>query len=297
MTIVVSGASGLIGTALVAALRADGQQVIELVRREPSGPDQVRWDPAAGHLDPAVVSGVDGIVHLAGAGIGDRRWSARYKATILGSRIAGTRTIATAVASAEKPPRVLVSASGVTAYGDTGDRVIDEDAPTGGGFLADTCRAWEGCTGPAAEAGVRVVLIRSGLVLAPSGGLLGRLRLLFKAGLGGRLGSGRQYWPWISLRDEVAAIQFLLATEHLHGPVNLTSPKPVTNAEFTAELARQLHRPAIVPVPSFALRIALADFADECVLTGQNAVPAKLTADGFRFADQTLESALRYALR
>ena len=296
MTIVVSGASGLIGTALVEALRRDGQRVIELVRRAPTGRDEVRWDPAAHQLDPAVVSGTDAVIHLAGAGVSDRRWSAAYQAQVLDSRVDGTTTIATAIAKADQPPPVLLSSSAVGWYGDTGDRVVGEDDPAGAGFLADVCRAWEAASTPAADAGARVVLLRTGMVLSQSGGLLGKVRPLFKAGLGGRLGSGRQYLPWISLRDEVAAIQFLLAAEGVAGPVNLTGPDPATNAEFTAELARQLHRPALFAVPPFALRIVLAGFADEGVLAGQRAIPAVLTQHGFNFTDPTLADALRYAL-
>ncbi|GAA3387358.1 TIGR01777 family oxidoreductase [Cryptosporangium minutisporangium] len=297
MRIVVSGASGLIGSALVDALRLDGHEVTRLVRREPTRPDEQRWDPAGGRLDPDVLSGADAVVHLAGAGVGDRRWTSGYKATLIDSRVDGTTTIATAAARADKPPRTLISASGIDYYGDTGDREIREDAPPGNTFLADLCRAWEGSTAPAAEAGVRVVHLRTSLVLSPSGGLLGRLKPLFKLGLGGPLGTGRQYWPVVSLRDVVAAIQFLIVTESISGPVNLTTPEPVTNAEFTAEFGRQLHRPTVLKVPAFALRIALADFADEGVLRGLRAVPGVLLDHGFTFTDPTPASALRYALR
>ncbi|TQS44542.1 TIGR01777 family oxidoreductase [Cryptosporangium phraense] len=296
MRIVVSGASGLIGTSLVNAVRADGHEVVRLVRREPGASDEVRWNPAAHDLAPDVVSGADAVVHLAGAGVGDRPWTSGYKRTLIDSRIDGTTTIATAVARAEKPPKVLVSASAVGWYGDRGDQVVREDEPAGAGFLADLCRTWEGATAPAEEAGVRVAHIRSGLVLARSGGLLGRIKPLFALGLGGKLGSGQQYWPWISLRDEVAAIQFVLENDGVRGPVNLTGPEPATNAEFTAELARQLHRPAVVPVPAFALRAALWGFADEGILAGQRAVPSVLLDHGFTFTDPTLDSALRYAL-
>ncbi|SHN42368.1 TIGR01777 family oxidoreductase [Cryptosporangium aurantiacum] len=296
MRIVVSGASGLIGTALVESLRLDGHTVTRLVRREPTRPDEERWDPATGRLDPEVLSGVDAVVHLAGAGVGDRRWTSRYKAKLIDSRVDGTTTIATAAARAEKPPRTLISASGIDYYGDTGDREIREDAPAGNTFLADLCRAWEGATTPAEEAGVRVAHLRSSLVLAPSGGLLGRLKPLFMMGLGGSLGTGRQYWPVISLRDEVAAIRFLIDTDEISGPVNLTAPEQVTNAEFTAEFGRQVHRPTVLRVPAFALRIALADFADEGVLSGQRAIPGVLLDHGFTFTDPTVASALRYAL-
>ncbi|MFI5953460.1 TIGR01777 family oxidoreductase [Cryptosporangium sp. NPDC051539] len=296
MRIVVSGASGLIGTSLVNEVRADGHEVVRLVRREPGASDEVRWNPAAHDLSPDVVSGADAVVHLAGAGVGDRPWTPGYKRTLIDSRVDGTTTIAAAIANAEKPPKVLVSASAVGWYGDRGDQVLREDEPAGTGFLADLCRTWESATAPAEEAGVRVAHVRSGLVLAHSGGLLGRIKPLFQLGLGGKLGSGRQYWPWISLRDEVAAIRFVLENDGVRGPVNLTGPEPATNAEFTAELARQLHRPAVVAVPAFALRAALWGFADEGILAGQRAIPAVLSEHGFSFADSTLSSALRYAL-
>jgi uncharacterized protein (TIGR01777 family) len=296
MKIVVSGASGLIGSQLVLQLRGDGHEVVRLVRRAASAADEAEWNPSAHQLDPAVVSGADAVVHLAGAGISDRRWSAGYKAKVLDSRVDGTTTIATAIAAAEKPPAVLLSGSAVGWYGDTGDRVVREDEPAGTGFLADVCRAWEASTQAASDAGARVVQLRSGLVLGGSGGLMDKLLPLFKAGMGGRLGSGRQYWPWISLRDEVSAISYLLSADDVSGPVNLTGPDPATNAEFSAELARQLHRPAVLPVPPFALRIVLDGFADEGVLAGQRAVPGVLEAHGYQFTDPTLSSAIRYAL-
>lgn len=289
-----SGASGLIGSALLPVLRADGHTVLRLVRRAPSGPDEVRWDPTD-RLDPSVLSGADAVIHLSGAGIGDRRWTARYRELLRTSRVDSTATLCAAVAAAEPRPRVLLSASAVGWYGDTGDRITDEQAPSGAGFLAALCRAWEDATAPAQRAGVRVVRLRSGLVLAPGGGLLGRMVPLFRWGLGGRLGSGRQYWPWISLVDEVRAIGFLLVNEAISGPVNLTGPDPVTAAEFVRTLARVLHRPALLPVPAVALRAVLGRFADEGVLVGQRAVPRVLDQAGFGFTHPTLESALREA--
>lgn len=296
MKIVVSGASGLIGASLVDVLRRDGHEVTRLVRRDPTGPDQVRWDPAAGQLDPAALCGADAVVHLSGAGVGERRWTARYKATLIDSRVSSTTTIATAAANADEPPKTLISASGIDAYGDCGDQEIREDQPFGSGFLADLCRVWEAATAPAEEAGIRVAHLRSGLVMGPSGGLMGRLKPLFKAGLGGRLGAGQQWWPWISLRDEIAAIQFLLTAEDVAGPVNLVGPELVTNGEFTAAFARQVKRPALAPVPAFALRIALGDFADNGILSSKRAVPGVLLDHGFAFTDVTLASALRYSL-
>jgi len=295
MRIVVTGASGLIGGALVPALRADGHEVVRLVRRPATAPDETSWDTAR-PLDPAVLSGMDAVVHLAGAGVGDRRWTAGYQQTIRDSRVAGTEVIASALAAAEPRPRVLLNASAVGWYGNTGDRVVDETEPAGRGFLADVCAAWEAATAPAENAGVRVVRMRTGHVLSRTGGLLGRLLPIFRLGLGGRMGSGRQYWPWISLRDQLAAVRFLLTTEDVHGPVNVTAPEPVTNAEFTKALGEVLHRPAVAPVPTVALRIAVGEFAEH-IVTGQRTVPRVLTEHGFAFADRDIHSGLRSALR
>jgi uncharacterized protein len=296
MKIVVSAASGFLGTALVPALRADGHDVVRLVRREVRAPDEISWDPARHELDPARLSGVDAVIHLSGAGVGDHRWTASYKRTIMDSRVDSTRTIAEAVAAADPRPRVLLSSSGINFYGDTGDRTVDEATPRGTGFFADVCTAWEEATQAAEDAGVRVVLLRTSPVVAGRGGLIGKAALPFKVGLGGRLGSGRQYMPWISLRDYLDAVRFLLANDAVHGPVNLTAPEPATNAVFTRELAAVLHRPAAVPVPAFALRIALGDFADEAVLSGVRALPTVLLEHGFRFHDETIRSGLQWAL-
>ena len=298
MKVAVTGSSGLIGSALVPALQADGHQVLRLVRRTPRTADEHRWDPSHHQLDPTLLRDVDAVVNLAGVGIGDRRWTRRYRQEVLASRIDSTATISEglAEAAADDPdrPRVLLSGSAVGFYGDTGKRPVDERDPAGAGFLADVCRQWEGATSLAQDAGVRVALLRTGLVLA-RGGLMKRIRPLFQAGLGGRLGSGQQYWPWISLTDEVDAIRFLL-TSGVSGPVDLTGPEPVTNAEFTAVLARLVHRPAVLPVPPVALRLALGNFAQEGVLAGQRALPQALTDAGFRHTHPDLESALRAAL-
>jgi uncharacterized protein len=298
MKVAVTGSSGLIGSALVPVLQADGHEVLRLVRRTPRTADEHRWDPPHRRIDPALLLDVDAVVNLAGVGIGDRRWTRRYRQEVLASRVDSTATIshglAEAVAADPDRPRVLLSGSAVGFYGDTGARPVDERDPAGAGFLADVCRQWEDATAPARDAGVRVAQLRTGLVLA-RGGLMSRIRPLFQAGLGGRLGSGRQYWPWISLADEVGAIRFLLTSE-LSGPVDLTGPTPVTNAEFTAVLARLLHRPAVLPVPPVALRLALGDFAQEGVLAGQRALPTALTEAGFRHTHPDLESALRAAL-
>ena len=298
MKVAITGSSGLIGGALVPALRADGHDVLRLVRRTPRTADEHRWAPDHRRIDPGLLADVDAVVNLAGVGVGDRRWTASYRRQIVASRVDSTATISQALAdvAALEPgrPRVLLSASGVGYYGDTGNRPIDESAPSGDDFLADVCRQWEAATAPAAAAGVRVAFLRSGLVLA-GGGMMGRLRPLFQLGLGGKLGSGEQYWPWISLRDEVGAIRFLL-TGDVAGPVNLTGPSPVTNAEFTLALGRLLHRPTVLPVPGIALSLVLGEFARVGVLAGQRAMPAVLTAAGFRHTDRDLESALRGAL-
>jgi uncharacterized protein (TIGR01777 family) len=299
MDIAITGASGLIGSAVAAVATAAGHRVTRLVRRETERPGEVRWDPELGRLDPAVLADVDAVVHLAGAGIGDHRWSAAYKEQIRDSRVAGTALVSAALASAQGAdgrPRTLVSGSAVGWYGDTGDRKVDETEPVGSGFLAEVCRRWEAATEVAGGAGVRVVLARTGLVLAPGAGMLARVVPLFRLGLGGRLGSGRQYWSWISLADEVAAIMFLLEHAEITGPVNLTGPTPVTNAEFTAALGRVVRRPTVLPVPGAALRVALGGFADEGVLAGQRVRPAVLLAAGMVFQHGTVEEALRWAV-
>ncbi|MCW2568301.1 MAG: hypothetical protein JWN54_2398 [Mycobacterium sp.] len=295
MRIAITGASGLIGSALVPALRQDSHSVLRLVRREPRGDDELRWDPARHELDPHALDDVDAVVHLSGAGIGDKRWTEAYKRELVDSRIDSTTTIATALAAAAPRQRVLLSSSGVNWYGDTGDTPVDETVPPGTGFLAALVQAWEGATRPAEDAGLRVVHLRTAPVLAPSGGLLAPLRTLFAAGLGGRLGSGRQYMPWISLTDWVDAARFLLTADDIRGPVNLVAPDQVTNAEFTRALARTLHRPAVLPVPAFALRIALGDLADEGALISLRVVPRVLTDHGFTFHHRDVDEALRWA--
>lgn len=292
----ITGASGLIGTALTKDLRTDGVRVVHFVRRAASGPDEIAWRPGLDDVDPAVLSGIEAVVNLSGAGIGDKRWSDDYKRTLLKSRVDSTHTIAEAIAkSGPEGPKVLISGSAVGYYGDTGERTVDETAPSGEGYLALISREWEAAAAPAVAAGIRVVHLRTGLVLSRSGGLLGKLKPLFKLGLGGRLGSGRQYQPWISLVDEVRAIRFALATDALSGPINATGPTPVTNREMTRELGRAAHRPALAIVPGPALRIALGQFAGEGVLVGQRAVPAALLSHGFAFEHATLPEALTWA--
>ncbi|WP_214416320.1 TIGR01777 family oxidoreductase [Sphaerisporangium fuscum] len=309
MAVVVTGSSGLLGSALVRALRDEGRSVVRLVRRTPSGADEAYWDPAKGVLDPAAIEGADAVVHLAGAGIADRRWNDAYRRELVTSRLDGTRLLATTIAELERPPAVLLSGSAIGLYGDTGEHPVDESREPGasieapadalkdpgekGQWLAGLVRAWEGETLHAAEAGVRVVRLRTGHVLARQGGFLGRMLPLFRLGLGAPLGSGRQYVSWISLPDWLGAVSHLIAHPEASGPVNLTAPVPVTNAEFTKTLGRALGRPTLpVPVPAFALRAALGELADEGILIGQRVLPSRLLEMGYRFRHPRLDDAL-----
>lgn len=295
MRIAVTGASGLIGSALTASLAADGHEVVALVRRAPRGPGEARWDPVAGTVDPAGLAGCEAVVHLAGAPVGARRWTEQRKKLLRDSRVRGTDTIARAVAALDPAPRVLVSGSAIGFYGDTGDTAVDEDGPAGEGFLADLVQAWEAAADPAREAGVRTVHARTGLVVAGHGGAWGPLFPLFRAGIGGRLGNGRQFWSFISLADEVAALRYAVDTPALSGPVNLTAPEPLRNSEITAAMGRVLHRPAVLPVPGFALRAVLGEFAGD-VLGSQRVRPRRLLDAGFSFAHPEIEQAIRAAL-
>ncbi|GAA1345304.1 TIGR01777 family oxidoreductase [Saccharothrix algeriensis] len=292
MRVVVAGSSGFIGTSLVAALRAAGHEVVRLVRRRPTAPDERDWDPPAGRIAPGALAGADAVVNLCGAGVADKRWNHARKQVLLDSRTIPTEVLAAAVAEHGVP--VLVNASAVGYYGDTGDVVVDESAPSGAGFLAELCRRWEAATAPAGSQ--RVVRLRTGLVISPSGGLFGKVKPLFQGFLGGRLGDGRQYMPWISLDDVTAAIGHVLAHDEVRGPVNLTAPAPVTNAEFTRTLGRALHRPTPWVVPAFALRAVLGEIAGEGVLAGQRAVPKALERSGFRFLHPNLGAAVAAAL-
>jgi len=293
MRIVVAGSTGLIGTALVPLLRQGGHEVLRLVRRRPSAPDERGWDPPAGTIDDDALEGADAVVNLCGVGLGDGRWTGEYKQLLRDSRIAATEVLAAAVAERGVP--VLVNASGANYYGDTGDRAVDETEPQGTGFLADLCADWEAAT--AAAKGARVVTLRSGVVISPAGGLVGQLRPIFALGLGGRLGSGRQYLPWISLDDEVGVIRFLLEQDAVSGPVNATGPETVTNAEFTSAFGAALHRPAVLVVPGFALRLVRgAELVEELILTGPRVVPAVLERHGYRFAHPTIDAALTAAV-
>jgi len=296
--IAVTGASGLIGRTLVPRLQADGHEVLRLVRRTPRTAEEHRWAPEHRRIDPALLADVDAVVHLAGEPIRPRPWTRAYQQRLLSSRVDGTTTIseALAAAAADDPDRrrVLVSGSGIDYYPDSGDQQVTEDDGPGDSFLARLCVRWEAATAPAAEAGVRVVNLRTGLVLGPGAPLVRILGLPFRLGLGGRIGSGQQYWPWISLDDEIGAIRHLL-TADVSGPVNLTGPEPVTNSEFTRAFGRAVHRPTVLTVPRTAVSLALGEFGRSSVLAGQRAVPAKLTAAGYAFRHRTVDEALAAA--
>lgn len=295
MRIVVSGASGLIGSALVPALEAAGHDVLRLVRREATDPSEISWEPSAGTIDRNGLAGVDAAVNLNGADIG-RRWSAERKREILSSRVDSTALLARTLASLEPRPTVLVCAGGVGIYGyDGSDEILTEESELGTGFLAEVGRAWEAATQPARDAVIRVVNFRQGLVLSGSGGVLERMRTPFKLGLGGRVGSGKQWWPWIAIDDLVAGYRAALETD-VSGPVNLTSPNPVTNTQFTRALGKALGRPTIVPAPSFGVKLLFGEMGAEALLGGQRALPARLLESGFAFAYEDLEQALRHVL-
>ncbi|GAB2970612.1 TIGR01777 family oxidoreductase [Saccharothrix stipae] len=292
MRVVIAGSSGLIGTSLVAALRGAEHEVLRLVRRRPSAPDERRWDPPAGRIDAGALDGVDAVVNLCGAGVADKRWSDARKQVLLDSRTVPTEVLAAAVAEHGVP--VLVNASAIGYYGDTGDEVVDETSPSGTGFLAELCRQWEAATAPADEH-ARVVRMRTGLVISPSGGLFGQIKPLFSFFLGGRLGDGRQYMPWISLDDAISAIRFVI--EHdVSGPVNITAPSPVTNAEFTRTVGHALRRPTPWVAPAFALKAVLGEVAEEGLLSGQRAVPRVLEQRGFQFLHPALGAAVAAAV-
>lgn len=284
--IAITGASGLIGGALVGHLKSEGHTVQRLVRRSVVAPDEVRWDPKTGFVDVDALRGVDAIIHLAGVGVGDKRWTKKYKAEILNSRLLGTTAIAHAVA--EVKPQVFISASAIGWYGESGNRGVVESDKAGDDFLAAVCREWEAAADLAGD--VRTVKLRTGLVLDPTGGALGRMLPLFRFGLGGKLGSGKQWWSWITLHDVVRAINFALE-QPISGPINLTAPNPVTNLDFTAALARALHRPALFPVPAIALKVALGGFSME-VLGSKKVIPQALLDAGFTWDYPHLTEAL-----
>jgi len=292
MVVAIAGSSGLIGSALSTALRTADHRVIRIVRRRPSNADEVFWNPDTGEFDVGDLAGVDVVVNLCGVNVGAKRWSGAFKQSLRDSRIGPTEVLAAAVAEAGVP--LLINASAVGFYGNARNRVVDESTPPGTGFLAQLCVDWEAATAAASEAGARVLLLRTGLVLSPSGGMLNRLRPLFGWGLGARLGDGRQYFPWISLEDQVRAMLFAISHTELAGPVNVTGPAPVTNGEFTSAFGRALNRPTPMTVPGFALRAVLGEFADEGLLGGQRAIPAALEQAGFVFEHKTVGEALAY---
>ncbi len=292
-TVAIAGSSGLIGSALVTALRTADHHVLRIVRRTPANAGELHWDPDSGELDTGALQGVDAVVNLCGINIGQRRWSGAFKQNLRDSRITPTEVLSTAVADAGVG--VLVNASAVGYYGDTKDHAVDETASPGTGFLAQLCKDWEAVTAPARDAGTRVVLARTGVVLAASGGALRQLRPLFSVGLGARLGNGRQYMSWISLEDTVRALQCAISDNRLSGPVNVTGPAPVTNAQFTVALGQTVDRATPLMVPGFAVRAALGEFAEETLLSGQRAIPAVLERAGFEFHHNTVGEALRYA--
>ena len=291
--VAIAGSSGLIGSALAAALRAADHPVLRIVRRAPANSEELHWNPESGEFDADALSDVDTVVNLCGINLGQRRWSGAFKQTLRDSRIAPTEVLAGAVVDAGV--ETLINASAVGYYGNTKDRVVDENGRTGSGFLAQLCEDWEAATLPAQYGGVRVVLARTGLVLAATGGVLRRMRPVYSTGLGSRLGSGRQYMSWISLEDEVRALLFAISNPSLSGPVNLTGPAPVTNAEFTTAFGRAINRPTPLTMPGFAVRAAFGEFADEGLLTGQRAIPSALERAGFQFHHNTIGEALGYA--
>jgi uncharacterized protein (TIGR01777 family) len=295
MKIVISGASGLIGTQLVAKLSSNGHEVVRLVRRS-SKAGEIQWNPKSGTLDAAALEGTDAVIHLSGAGIGDKRWTDGYRKEILDSRTATTALLANTMASLSRKPSVFLSGSAIGIYGARNDEQLTEVSTHGTGFLAEVCEQWEAAAKPAVDAGIRTVYLRTGIVLSPKGGALKKLLPLFKLGVGGKFGNGKQWQSWISIDDEIGAIEHLL-TANVSGAVNLTAPNPVTNAEFTKVLASVLKRPAIVPVPTFAPKILLGgELADALLFTGQRVIPAALNASGYSFKHTTLESALRSLL-
>jgi uncharacterized protein len=296
--VAITGSTGLIGTALAADLTGDGHEVIRLVRRPPGAPGEVRWDPraAGGGLDPAALSGAGAVIHLAGAPIASGRWTPARKAELRASRIQSTTALVAAMQAAAIPPAVLLCGSAIGWYGDTGKRLVDETAPAGSGFLAELARDWEAAAQAAGSPDIRVASLRSGIVLSRHGGMLARLALPFRLGLGARIGSGSQFISWITLADEVRAIRFLLDHAELSGPVNLTAPAPVTNAELTAALARTLRRPALLRIPAPVLRTALGEVSCE-LLAGARVVPRKLQEAGFAFRHPDIDGALAAELR
>jgi uncharacterized protein (TIGR01777 family) len=295
MKILVSGATGLIGSALVQAATGAGYSVTPLTRKKTPG--AITWDPSVGTIDAAALEGFDAIVHLAGENIAAGRWTAAQKKRILDSRVRGTQLLANTLAQLQRRPAVLISASAIGVYGDAGDRVLTESSPVGSDFLATVCREWERATEAASKAGVRVVHLRTGIVLAREGGALKKMLTPYKIGLGGKIGSGRQYMSWIDIQDQVNVILHCLTRDSVRGPVNSVAPSPVTNSEFTDTLGKVLGRPTVIPLPGFVARGLMGEMADALLLSSQRVEPEKLRADGFNFRFRNLEESLRHVLR
>ncbi len=292
MRVVVSGASGLIGSALVPALAGAGHDVVRLVRSDPTNQGDLGWDPAAGLLDATALAGTEAIINLSGESIAAHRWSPAQKERLVASRLQATRLLAETAAKLSPAPAAFLSGSAIGFYGDRGDEELTEDSPPGDGFLADLVRQWENATAEAEAVGIRVIHLRSGIVQSPKGGALAKQLPLFRFGVGGKLGGGRQWLSWVSIDDEVGGILHALATDDLRGPLNLTAPQPVTNADYTNTLAATLHRPSLATVPAFALTVALGKELAGELLGSQRVLPAKLEATGYRFRDTDLAAAL-----
>ncbi len=296
--IAVSGAAGLIGTGVVGRLKNGGQSVIRLVRHAPrSAAGEAQWSTDDGLVNPSRLEGVSGVVHLAGESIAEGRWSAEKKRRIRDSRVNGTEALCRSLAALSRKPGVLVCASAIGYYGDRGETVLDEQSPPGEGFLPEVCRQWEQATAPAAEAGIRVVNVRIGVVLSKQGGALQKMLLPFRMGVGGKVGTGRQYWSWVAHADVVGAIVHAIDCDDLHGPVNAVSPHAVTNAEFTKALGEVLHRPTLFPLPAFAARLALGEMADALLLASAHVVPKRLQETGYEFQFPDLHDCLEHELR
>jgi uncharacterized protein (TIGR01777 family) len=297
MNIIITGSSGLVGSSLIPFLMAGGHSVTRLVRSVPKvGKAEVQWDPSSGLVNPSRLEGFDAAIHLAGENIGARRWTDSQKAKIRNSRVQGTQHLCEALAKLNRPPKVLIAASAIGFYGDRKTEMLNEECASGSGFLAEICREWEAATAPALEKGIRVVNLRIGMILSGTGGALKRMLLPFQLGLGGRIGSGRQFMSWIAIDDLQAVIVHSLRTETLRGPINAVSPNPVTNAEFTKSLGRALSRPAVFPVPAFAVRLAFGEMANDLLLNSTRVTPRRLLDAGFEFQYPELEDALWHLL-
>jgi hypothetical protein len=296
MKVLVSGSTGLVGSALVALLAKGGHGVLRLVRTRSSRPDEIEWDPIGGRLDAPALEGIDAVVHLAGENIASGRWTAERKRRIRDSRVRGTALLSEALSKLSRPPKVLASASAIGYYGDRGDEVLREESGAGSSFLAGVCRDWEEAARPALDRAIRVAHLRFGVILSPKGGALQRMLLPFRLGAGGKLGSGKQYMSWISLDDAVGAIQHVVSRESLSGPVNVVAPTAVTNLEFTRTLGKVLSRPTVFPMPAFAARLVFGEMADELLLASARVEPGKLLAGRHAFQHPRLEGALRHLL-